>query len=183
MFLKCSVWARMKSASRSPLRHLVQPLTGWCLNGPFGPSLLCFSSVFALCSYFNLSPGCSSCSVFSFPSLTSLPGSPSSLTRWAALEVGVIFPARANLTLCAAVRTKSRSAVASAVHLQPFNPKYCKEAMWLPPFSPPPPPVTLWLLAHWLQLTPVTVIFMTDRWRDCSSAIQMPLVLMRRQCG
>lgn len=88
--------------------------------------------------FFSLSPGCESCSVFSFPSLTCLPGSPSSLTHWAALKVGVIFPARANLTLCAVVRTMSPSAVASAVHLQPFNPKCCKEAMWISPFCPHP---------------------------------------------
>lgn len=47
----------------------------------------------------------------------------------------------------------------------------------------PLPPVMLWQPVHWLWLTTVTLIFVTHRWRDCSSAIQMLLVLMRRQCG
>lgn len=117
--------------------YLVQHLSGWCLSGPFGQSLLWFSSVFAPCSSFSLPPGCESCSVFPFPLLSCLPESLFSVTCWAALNVGVTFPERANLIPCAVVRTKSPKALASAVHLQPFNSKYCKEAMLLSLFCPP----------------------------------------------
>jgi len=133
-------------ALQSPLRHAVHQLPGGCLSGPFGQNLLLFNSVSAPCSCFTLCPVCDSCSVLPFSSLTCLPGSLSSLACWAALKVGVTFPARANLTPWAAVRTKSQSPVASAVHLQAFNTMYCMEVKWIPLFSSLP-----WSHCHCLR--------------------------------